>query len=779
MTEMQTHSAHWGTFRAAWDGKDLQIAPHPGDMAPSPLLDNFKSSLRHKARVLRPSVRRSWLENGPGSRTRALDEEFVELDWDTATTLLAGELNRVHKTYGANAIYGGSYGWSSAGRFHHAQSQVHRFLNIAFGGYVRSINSYSAGASSVILPRVIGMFEDISRHNVTWDQICEHTDVVLAFGGMAVRNAMIGNGGVSNHIEPDAMRRAAARGTIFHLFAPLRDDLPIDIPVDWHQPVLGSDTAVMLAMCHTLLVEDLYSHDFVARYCSGFAEFSDHLTGISDGQPRDADWAQTISGMDAGKIRTIARSLGRGRTLITMSHSMQRSQYGEQPVWAGVALAAMVGHIGLPGGGYNYALGAMAHTGRRSVTCDIPTMDQGKNTIREFIPVARISDMLLNPGASYDYNGSTLSYPDIKLVYWAGGNPFHHHQDINRLREAFSRPDTIVVHDSAWTGSAKAADFVLPITMTLERNDIGATRTDPLLVAMKQVVPAIGDAKDDYSIFAQLAEKLGCAEAFTENLTVDQWLRHFYEVTRQSLTSQGYAAPDFESFWEKGELPLPVGEDDGGFLRKFRNDPETNSLKTPSGKIELHCPTIAAFGYADCKGVPEWFAPSEPPSECFPLSVIANTSGTRLHSQLDFGDYSQSQKRSGREVMRIHPDDALPRGIKDGDIVKLWNDRGACLAAAKLSTDIMKGVIHMPTGAWYDPDPRVSDKPLCVHGNANVLTNDVGTSKLAQGCCGQVTIAQCERYDEELPPIRAFDPPPLLSFADFQKQSQITSKTEF
>ena len=126
--------------------------------------------------------------------------------------LLADELSRVLTEHGAAAIYGGSYGWASAGRFHHAQSQVHRFLNVAFGGYVRSVNSYSAGASTVILPHVLGPFESLSRRNVTWDQIAEHTDFVLAFGGMALKNSMVASGGISRHIEPDAMRRRRARG---------------------------------------------------------------------------------------------------------------------------------------------------------------------------------------------------------------------------------------------------------------------------------------------------------------------------------------------------------------------------------------------------------------------------------------------------------------------------------------------------------------------------------------------------------------------------------------
>jgi len=144
----------------------------------------------------------------------------------------------------------------------------------------------------------------------------------------------------------------------------------------------------------------------------------------------------------------------------------------------------------------------------------------------------------------------------------------------------------------------------------------------------------------------------------------------------------------------------------------------------------------------------------------FPLQLVANQPATRLHSQLDFGATSLASKINGREPVRIHPRDAAPRGISDGDIVRLYNDRGACLAGAVLSEALLPGVVQLSTGAWYDPEDPTAEQPLCVHGNPNVLTRDIGTSRLAQGCSGQLALVEIERYDGALPPIRAFDPPP-------------------
>ena len=204
---------------------------------------------------------------------------------------------------------------------------------------------------------------------------------------------------------------------------------------------------------------------------------------------------------------------------------------------------------------------------------------------------------------------------------------------------------------------------------------------------------------------------------------------------------------------------MPSAPDDGGFLRAFRNDPAGNRLATPSGKIEIHSKTIAGFGYDDCLAHPAWLPSTERTDSRHPLTLIANQPATRLHSQLDFGAYSQSRKIADREAVRLNPADAARRGIADGDIVRLFNDRGACLAAAVTTDDVMPGVAQLSTGAWYDPQPGGAEHPLCVHGNPNVLTRDIGTSRLAQGCCGQVTVIECEKYEGSLPAIRAFDPP--------------------
>jgi biotin/methionine sulfoxide reductase len=376
--------------------------------------------------------------------------------------------------------------------------------------------------------------------------------------------------------------------------------------------------------------------------------------------------------------------------------------------------------------------------------------------------------MLLNPGAAYDFDGERRVYPDIKLVYWVGGNPFHHHQDLNRLKQAFARAETLIVHDPYWTATARHADVVFPSTISLERNDIAGSSEDPYVIAMQRALPPFGQARDDYAIFAGLAERLGLGERFTEGRSADDWLRWLYDGLAKLLTSVGASAPTFEQFWAAGELKLPTPSDADatGWLRRFREDPAANPLPTPSGKVEIFSETIASFGYPDSPGHPAWLEPDEwlggERAQRFPLQLVSNQPSARLHSQLDFGAASLETKVDGREPLRMNPADAHERGIADGSVVKVHNDRGACLAVALLSEKVRPGVVQMATGAWYDPVPVPGEPhPVCVAGNPNMVTRDVGTSRLAQGCTGQLCLVQVTAFVGTPPTGHGYAPPPI------------------
>jgi biotin/methionine sulfoxide reductase len=424
----------------------------------------------------------------------------------------------------------------------------------------------------------------------------------------------------------------------------------------------------------------------------------------------------------------------------------------------------MLGQIGLPGGGFGVGYGPVNLMGSPHPKYSGPTLPQGTNPVKEFIPVARFTDMLLHPGQTFDYNGGRHAYPDIHLVYWAGGNPFHHHQDLNRLREAWRKPDTIIFHEQFWTPAAKMADIVLPATTSLERDDIGYGSREPYVIAMKKAREPLGEARDDYEIFQALAKRLGVAEVHSEGRPSSRaWLEHLYEESRAKSANAGVSLAPFAQFWKDGLADAKGELRDSVMLAAFRNDPLKHQLKTPSGRIEIYSETIASFGLDDCPPHAAWLEPIEwlgaRTAERYPLHMLSDQPADKLHSQLDHSPHAHSTKIKGRQPITIHPEDAAARGIVDGDLLRVFNDRGACLAAARLSNRIRRGVVQLSTGAWFDPADAGSNRPLEKHGNPNALTLDIGASKLSQGCIAQTCLVEIERFDGPAPPVTAHQLP--------------------
>ena len=451
--------------------------------------------------------------------------------------------------------------------------------------------------------------------------------------------------------------------------------------------------------------------------------------------------------------------------MMTANWSLQRAEFGEQPFLMLVALAAMLGQIGRPGLGFSFGHGSMGGMGSPRTELPSVSLPLPANPADSFIPVARITDMLEKPGVEYNYNGRRLRYPDARMIYWAGGNPFHHHQDLNRLQRAWARAETIVVHEPWWTPAARHADIVLPATTTLERDDIGSSSRDRFVVAMKRAIPPQGQARDDFAILADVADHLGVRDRFTEQRDVSAWLRAMYETWRQNIARRGFDVPDFDAFWQAGYVELPQPQEPVPPFASFRDDPDRHPLQTPSGRIELFSAAIDGFGYADCPGHPVWLAPREYLGSAvaahYPIHLLSPQPATRLHGQLDQGRVSQAGKIRQREVVTMNTDDARRRNLAAGMMVRIFNDRGACLAGLRVSDDIVPGVAVLPTGAWFDPLSPGVPGSMCVHGNANMLTRDVGTSQLGQGPAPQSCLVEIELWPHDLPPIKVDQPPDI------------------
>ncbi|WP_200883629.1 trimethylamine-N-oxide reductase TorA [Chelonobacter oris] len=775
-------AAHWGPLGIiVEDGKIVKSGPAIEPAVANELQHVVAEQVHSNARIKYPMVRKSYLEN-PGKSDTGLRgrDEWVQVSWDKALELVDGELKRVRETYGVTGVFAGSYGWKSSGVLHSCRTLLHRYMNLT-GGFVGTKGDYSTGAAQVIMPHVLGTIE-VYEQQTSWEVVLENSDIIVLWSANPMTTLRIAWTSTDQQ-GVDYFKKLKESGKRILCIDPVKSESCEYLGAEWIPINTATDVPLMLGIAHTLISEGKHDTEFLKKYTIGYDKFEPYVLGqAEDGIVKNAEWASQICGIPADVIKKLALDFAANRTMLMAGWGMQRQRHGEQTHWMLVTLAAMLGQIGLPGGGfglsYHYSNGGAPTTTGGSLSSISATVGNNSDntgmswltkTSEYSFPLARISDALLNPGKKIQYNGTEITYPDIKFIYWTGGNPFTHHQDTNTLVKAWQRPETIVVNEIYWTPTARMADIVLPVTTSYERNDLTMSGDYSMMhvYPMKKAVEPQFEAKSDYDVFAALAKLAGVEEKFTEGKSEMDWLKAFYQTAYDSARKNRVIMPRFEQFWQENKpVTFKAAEKAKKWVRyeEFRNDPLLNPLGTPSGKIEIYSDTVAKMGYDDCKGHPTWFVPEEYAGNVTteaPLALVTPHPYYRLHSQLCFSaELRNYYTVNGREPVLIHSDDAKARGIANGDIVRLFNQRGQVLAGAVVTDGIIKGTVALHEGAWYDPQGLGSDeKPLCKFGNPNVLTMDIGTSKLAQGNSPNTAILQVEKYTGEAPTVTVFDEP--------------------
>ncbi|WP_298759779.1 molybdopterin guanine dinucleotide-containing S/N-oxide reductase [uncultured Campylobacter sp.] len=778
-------AARWGILKASVkNGKIVKSAPWKITSKIPNTLQNTMADLVYNARIKAPMVRKSYLADpdNPKPELRGLDE-WVELKYEDAIKLVARELKKTREQKGADSVFAGSYGWQSTGNVHVSRTLLHRFMNLS-GGFTGVTGDYSTGAAQVIMPHVTGS-NQVYEQQTSWPVVLENSKVVVFWGLNPISTLRV------------AWTSSDEQG--FKYFEQLKNSDKEIIIIDpiktvsgkyfegkarWIAPRPNTDVAMMLGMAQHLYSQGKYDKEFLQNYTVGFEKFVPYLTGQSDGVAKTPEWASEICGISADVIKELAIKFYENRTMIMAGWGIQRAHHGEQAHWMIVTLCAMLGQIGLAGGGfgfsYHYANGGAPTCAGGVIggmnAASVGVVKDGKflglaqdqkqggeaaqawlvNTAKVAFPLARIADALLNPGKTIDANGAKITYPQIDFIYWVGGNPIVHHQDTNTNIKAWRKPRTIVVNEIYWTPTAKMADIVFPTTTQYERNDItmSGDYSNMHIIPMKQVVAKQHGAKDDYQIFTDLCKAYadGLAEVYTDGgKTEMDWIKEFYEGAASAVnanTALGIQMPSFEQWWEKNE-PTEFYEtpESAAYVsfEDFRNDPVLEALGTPSGLIEIYSDTIAAMNYKDCGAHPMWFEPVEwlgmkdKPAKFHLLSLHPLD---RLHSQQSNTSNRKRYAVADREPVLINTEDAKELGIKQGDLVRVYNARGEILAGANVSDDIMRGVVQIFEGAWYDPNAE----GLCKNGNPNVLTIDLPTSELANGNIAHTALVDIELY---------------------------------
>ena len=667
---------------------------------------------------------------------------FERISWDEALDTIAANLKRIRNEYGNEAIYlnygTGTLGGTVTKSWPPASTMLARLMN-SYGGYLNHYGDYSTAQIAVGHPYMFGG---------GWvDGNCisdvQNSKLIVFFGNNPAETRMSG-GGVVYHLQ-EARKRNNAK--LISIDPRLTDTNLVGQGDQWVPLRPGTDAALVAGIAWVMMKEDLVDLDFIKRYTVGYDEQSlpasapegaswvSYIMGKgADKTEKTPEWAAAITGVPAKTIIQLAREIGTTKPCsIAQGWGMQRHVNGEDACRAVSMLAVMTGNVGIAGGG----------TGARENGYDMPFADfpQLSNPVQTSIPMFLWTDAIWRAQEMTDktdgIRGAERLKTPIKFIWnYASNCLINQHSQINRTLEILrdeSQCEMIVVIDNHMTASARAADILLPDLTIAEQMDFagigsGSTGNMGYRICCSQAIEPLFECRSVYDMCADIARRLGVEQTFTEGRTQKQWLEFIYNNARNNNPE----LPDFATFAEQGIVKQTNPGKPFIAYEAFRNDPETNPLLTPSGKIEIYSESLAQL--ADSwtlkedefiKPLPQYVAMWEgheaPLAKKYPLQMFGFHYKARTHST--YGNVAVLQD-ANRQELWINPVDAAARKIDDGDLLKVWNDRGEIRIVAKVTPRILPGVVAMGQGAWYKADKNGVDVGACM----NTLTTQRPTA---------------------------------------------------
>ncbi|MFC1961664.1 molybdopterin-dependent oxidoreductase [Chloroflexota bacterium] len=637
--------------------------------------------------------------------------KFKQISWDEALDTVASELTRVKETYGPASIL---FKWSSGdmGRIQGMASH-YRLLCMA-GGCSEAWGFYSFEGAVFAQ---IATFGTVATTNTRDDLL--NSRLIIMWGWNPADTVLSTN--TSWYLV-----QAKEAGTNIISVDPRYTNTTALLASEWIPVKPGTDTAMLIAMAYVIIMENLEDKKFLDTYTVGFNKFKDYVLGIEDGIPKTPQWAETITGVLAADIEKLAREYATTKPAALIAGiAPGRTAYGEQYHRATATLAAITGNIGIHGGdagasGWTGGTGTYPFT-KAGLGMPIPTnpvetkAPPRKNTFPSWGDCTALRAGSINQSKVADaiLKGKSGGYPaDYKLLYVVNTDYPNQYLNINKCVEALkvNTLEFIVVLEQFMTPGAKFADIILPANTCLERNDFTISPSSAFYGFMGKAIDSIGESKSHLEICTALANKLSIL-AYSDKAE-DEWLK-------QIATGSPYIS-NYDSFKKAGGYKVKLAEPYVAFEEQIK-DIENNPFPTPSGKIEIYCQRLADMNNPLIPPIPKyietWESLNDPLAQKYPLQLITTHFWRRAHSQYDNIPWLRSLEP---QRVSMHPTDATTRSIKDGDTVRVFNDRGVTVLPAKVTERIKPGIVDIPQGAWYDPDQNGVDRGGC----ANVLTKD-------------------------------------------------------
>lgn len=657
--------------------------------------------------------------------------KYERISWDEALDEIAEQWLRVLKEYGPESVYR-KYGSGTTSSGITNRNEWYRLANM-LGGSLNEYGTYSTAQISQAVPFMFGMNGSNNLQDMA------NSRLVVFFGSNILETRQSG-GGLSFELR-EAMKQGKPRVIVID---PGYSDTAALLADEWVPIRPGSDAALCAGIAHTLITENLHDQAFLDKYCLGFDDahlpegvpagesYKAYILGNGkDGIEKTPEWAAAITGYPADKIVRLARQIGQTKpACIAQGWGPQRHANGDTTVRAICTLAAMTGNIGIPGGG----------TGSVETINQIPfpKLPTFKNPVKTTISFFTWEDAIANPqsvtSTGMGLRGQEKLQHGIKFMWNSSGDSLiNQHSEINHAKKTLEDDKTceyIVVVETRMTPSALYGDIILPSVTPVEQDDLvrqGYQVDQSSIVISRKAIEPLFEARTQYDICNALAGKIGeklgqpdFQQRYNEGRTQLDWVKHLYSECRKLKPE---LPEDFEEASKIGWFKWYPPEHFVA-LQSFREDPVANPLKTPSGKIEIFSTKINDLGKTwqfepgeTVHPLPvfenTWDGPVDETSRAkYPFQLIGHHYKGRVHSSFVGLPWLE---RVAPQMLWMNDRDALDRGIRQGDIVEVFNDRGRVQIPVKVTPRIMPGVLSMPQGAWYKPTSGGVDTGGCIN----------------------------------------------------------------
>jgi len=630
--------------------------------------------------------------------------KFERISWDEALDTVAGEIIRIRDTYGPASILHLRMAGEVCNL--HNANRMARLLALV-GGFTETWGVPSFGG---------GMYAQLATYGTTYTSNTRddlvNSRLIIIWGW----NPAITITGVNTSWYLAQAKEAGARIVAVD---PRYTDSAATFAHRWIPIRPGTDGAMLLAMAYIMISENLQDQRFLNTYTLGFDKFKDYVTGVEDGLPKTPEWAETITGVPAADITNLAREYATSKPAALMAGiAPGRTAYGEQYHRIAMTLAAMTGNVGIHGGdaagrawesavpfgGYPYRLSRSSDVGNPVNQVSPPPRGSPFGYLTSKVHHCEVPDLI--------EKGKAGGYPaDCKMIVVTNCNYVNSFPNVNRIVRALKskKVEFIFIQEQFMTATVRFADVVLPTNTCMERNDITWGVGLPFYGYMKKAIESLGESKPHFEIATLLASRLGIPDFTSE--TEDDWLKELAEKSEIA---------DYGRFKQNGVYRINLSEPYVAFKNQIEN-PRDNPFPTPSGKIEIYSQPWAELDHPEIPPIPTyietWESIRDSLAAKYPLQLITTHFKRRANAQFDNIPWLRELEA---QAVLINSADARARGIGDGDMVRVFNDRGEMVIPARVTERLMPGVVDVPHGAWYDPDEESVDRGGC----ANVLTKD-------------------------------------------------------